>query len=118
MVSKLTSQLDGFQQSDDVDNSLGYDEVENSMNSVFGTVSNLFTNEVKNVELGSGRVFFSFLKIKDGECLTLFVWRTKKNSSCFLYFLKPFEISRIQVSISPSQKDNLMLNKKTVERYY
>uniref|UniRef100_A0A7M5WZ65 Uncharacterized protein n=1 Tax=Clytia hemisphaerica TaxID=252671 RepID=A0A7M5WZ65_9CNID len=57
MVSKLTSQFDNFQQDNDGEhNLLGYDEVENSMNSVFGSVSNLFTNEVKNVELGSDSV--------------------------------------------------------------
>ena len=50
MVIKLTTQLGSMQQS----NSVGVEESEDSMKSVFGVVSNLFTNEVKNVENDNG----------------------------------------------------------------
>lgn len=50
MVTKLTSKLGSMQQS----NSIGVEESEDSMNTVFGVVSNLFTNEVKNVENDDG----------------------------------------------------------------
>lgn len=44
MVTKLTSELEKLQN----DNSVGVEESEDSMNKVFGVVSNLFTNEVSN----------------------------------------------------------------------
>ena len=48
MVAKLTSQL-GVMQGE---NSVGVEETEDSTKTLFGVVSNLFTNEVKNVENG------------------------------------------------------------------
>ena len=48
MVAKLTSQLGAMQG----ENSVGVEETEDSTKTLFGVVSNLFTNEVKNVENG------------------------------------------------------------------